>query len=137
MPEKYKPEKYKEEIEEILKRAGEAAPRGSPGKLEKPPDDRPPESRPARRAAEPRSNPGRRFPSITPGKLMLAGVIIFLIGIKVWPLIWVGLATLVGAYLLYFVTPRSISYEKRWRGQPIEEGETSSSWDRIKRWLKR
>ncbi len=135
MPERYKPEKYREEIEEILKRAGEAAPRGSPGKLERPPEDRPRESLVRRRAPGPKHRGGRRLPSITPGKLMLAGVVLFLIGIKVWPLIWVGLATLLGAYLLYFVTPRSISYEKRWRGQPIDEGYTSP-WERIKRWLK-
>ena len=103
------PEKYQDEIEEILKRAGEVA-RSSPG--------------PAT---------SRRWPSISPGKLMLAGLIVFLVGIKFWPLIWVGLGMLVVAYLLFFVSPRSISHEKRWRGRVVEERRTA--WQKLKRWL--
>ena len=129
------PEKYKEEIEEILKQAGEAASSGSPTKLESHPEDLPPVSRPSRRTPTPRFGTGPRWPSITPGKMMLAGVILFLIGIKFWPLIWVGLAMLLVAYLLYFVTPRSMSYEKSWRGRPLDERD-SSPWERLKRWLK-
>jgi hypothetical protein len=50
------------------------------------------------------------------------------------PLIWVGLGFLVGAYLLFFVKPRSIPMEKRWRGQTIETKDTS--WDRFRRWFR-
>ena len=66
----------------------------------------------------------RRSPqrlTITPGKIMLAGVITLLIGIKLWPLIWIGLAMLAGAYLMHFLSPRSVSYEKRWRGRSVED----------------
>jgi hypothetical protein len=50
-------------------------------------------------------------------------------------LIWVGLALLVFGYLLFFITPRSINIEKRWRGESVEDvGE--SPWDRFKRWFK-
>jgi hypothetical protein len=66
---------------------------------------------------------------------MLAGVILLLVGIMFWPLIWVGLAVLAGGYMMYFVGPRSINYEKRWRGQPMEEA-PNSQWERIKRWIK-
>ena len=129
------PEKYKDEIEEILRKAGEAAPSHTPPESERPLEDRPREPLVSQRAAAPDYRPGPRRPTITPGKMMLAGVALFLIGIKFWPLIWVGLAMLVGAYLLYFVSPRHISYEKRWRGRPVEEAPTSY-WERIKHWLK-
>ena len=76
-----------------------------------------------------------RWPSLTPGKIMLAGVIVFLVGIiSFTPLIWVGLGMLVVAYLMYFVAPRSMSYEKRWRGRVMEERRTA--WQRVRRWLR-
>jgi len=127
------PEKYKDEIEEILRRAGEVAPSESSRATERPPGDRlvkPPVSRPAP-APDYRPSSPRRVP-ITPGKIMLAGVVLFLVGIKFSPFLWVGLAMLVGAYLLYFVTPRSLSYDKRWRGRPVEE-RRASPWERFKR----
>ena len=129
------PEKYKDEIEEILRKAGEAAPKNPPRASEGNPEDRPRE--PASNRSVPaqgyRTSP--RLPTITPGKMMLAGVVLFLIGIEFTPLIWVGLATLVGAYLLYFVKPRSISYEKRWRGRSVEET-PPDAWNKLKRWFK-
>jgi hypothetical protein len=65
---------------------------------------------------------------------MLTGAIVLITGIWFWPLIWVGLALLAVSYLLFFVTPRSISYEKKWRGRSVDE--VQSPWDRIKNWLK-
>ena len=135
------PEKYKDEIEEILRKAGEVAPR-KPSKeskeSEQHSEDRAREPIVTQRArpADPRTGP--RLPTITAGKLMLAGVVIFLIGIKFTPFIWIGLAMLVGAYLLYFVKPRSISYEKRWRGRSVDvdDDAPTTSWERLKRWLK-
>ena len=131
------PEKYKDEIEEILKRAGEAAPSRTPKESEGRPEERPTgrESTISRQAQAPDSKPGRRRPTITPGKLMLVGVVLLIIGIKFWPLIWIGLAILAGGYMMYFVAPRSINYEKRWRGRSVEDGPTSQ-WDRLKRWIK-
>ncbi len=73
---------------------------------------------------------------MSPGKLLLAGLVIFIIGALTWePGIWIGLAVLVVAYLLFFVKPRSISIEKRWRGQVIEDYQ--SPWARLKGWLKK
>jgi hypothetical protein len=66
---------------------------------------------------------------------MLAGLVLFLIGIAVRPLMWLGLAALVGAYLLYFLKPRPITQEKRWRGRSMEDT-TSSPWDWFKRRFK-
>ena len=130
------PDKYQDEIEEILRRAGEVAPSDTPKEVDRPLEDRSTllkDSRPAR--SPNRENVGR-WPSLTPGKIMLAGVIVFLVGIvsSFSILIWVGLGMLVVAYLLYFVTPRSFSQEKRWRGRVVEERRTA--WQRVKRWLR-
>jgi hypothetical protein len=129
------PEKYRDEIEEILKKAGEAALRRSPGEPEGCPEDRPRKVRPA--SPERRSvNP--RWPSVTPGKMLLAGLILFVVAalLGLGPLIWVGLGLLVVAYLLFFITPRSIYYEKRWRGRSVDDG-SPTAWDRFRRWLRR
>ena len=133
------PEKYKDEIEEILKRAGEAAPGKPANESERHPEDRPRSRDPMirRQVSSPGSGPSKRRPSITPGKLMLIGVITLIVGFMFWPLIWVGLAILAGGYMMYFVAPRTISYEKRWRGRSAEEDASGSQWDRLKRWIKR
>ena len=130
------PEKYQEEIEEILRGLGEKAPTNTAAREpQKPPDDAPVISR---RGTPPRQvvpQKGRAWPRVTPGKLALIGLIVLLIGaLWVRPLIWVGLGFLVGAYILFFIKPRSISVEKRWRGKAMEE--ETSPWEKIKSWLK-
>ena len=79
------PEKYKNEIEEIFKRAGEAAPSRSADKSERHPEDRPRgrESMVSRNASVSRSRLSQSRPSITPGKLMLIGVITLMVGRRV------------------------------------------------------
>ena len=54
--------------------------------------------------------------------------------LQIWVLIWVGLALLVLGYLLFFISPRNISIEKRWRGESIEDV-PDSPWGRFKRWI--
>jgi len=126
MPEK----KYLDEIEEILRRTevGEAkhAGRGAP-KL-----------------------PSVRLPSVhiaqtvSPGKLMVGGVVALVLAMALrpffsWltaPLIWTGLGLFILAYVLFLVRPRVPRYEKRWRGRPVEE-EPTSLWERIRRGLRR
>ena len=118
-------DKYQKEIEEILKNAGEVAPDESGRKLEKPLEDRPKAVRQADEASKPQpyQTPRGRWPSITPGKVLLTGLVVFIITalLQIWVLIWVGLALLVLGYLLFFITPRNISIEKRWRGEAIED----------------
>ena len=130
------PEKYQDEIEEILKRAGEAPPSEPPQEVERrrAVDRGPNPVRSSREAPAPRPNYRWPLPRVSPGKVMLTGAIVLITGIWFWPLIWVGLALLVVSYLLFFVTPRSISYEKKWRGRSVDE--VQSPWDRIKNWLK-
>ena len=130
--------KYQKEIEEILKNAGEVAPDEAVGEMERPLDDRPKELRNAPKSDKaPVLNPPRgRWPSITPGKILLMGLFVFIVTALLQSvLIWVGLALLVVGYLLFFVTPRNISLEKRWRGESIED-QPESQWDRLKRWIK-
>ena len=130
-------EKYQKEIEEILKNAGEVAPDEAVGEMERPSEDRPRRARrPSGPDKAPVRAPSRRWPSITPGKVLMTGLIVFIITalLQIWVLIWVGLALLVVGYLLFFVTPRNISIEKRWRGESLED-HPESPWDRFKRWI--
>ena len=132
------PEKYQDEIEEILRRSGEFAPVKSPMERQQPPDDSPETYSSVREVKQSGGRPARWWPSLSPGKVMLGGLAIFLIG-AITPfslLIWLGLAILVGAYLLFFVKPGSSSLEKRWRGRAVEEDD-GSSVDKLKKWLRR
>ena len=128
------PEKYQDEIEEILKKVGEVAPSGTPKEVERPFEDRPTRLKDSQPARSPNQGNVGRWPSITPGKIMLAGVIVFLVGLYFQPLLWVGLVMLVVAYLLYFASPRPGSDEKRWRGRVVVE--RRNAWQRVKRWLR-
>ena len=132
-------DKYQQEIEEILKNAGEVAPEGSSRETVKPLEDRP---RAVRQAAEasraaPTFSPKGRWPTVTPGKILMTGLLVFIVTalLQIWVLVWVGLALLVFGYLLFFIAPRNISMEKRWRGESIEDV-PESLWDRFKRWIK-
>ena len=115
-------DKYKEEIEEILRKAGEAAPDKSARQSERHPEDGPQDKRVSRRAPAQRPQRSSRRWTISSGKLLVAGLVLLLIGwvSKVIPLMWVGLIALAVAYLLYFLKPRSMQQEKRWRGRSVE-----------------
>ena len=132
-------DKYQQEIEEILKNAGEVAPEGSSRETVKPLEDRP---RAVRQAAEasrpaPSFSAKGRWPTVTPGKILMTGLLVFIVTalLQIWVLVWVRLALFVFCYLLFFITPRNISMEKRWRGESIEDV-PESLWDRFKRWIK-
>lgn len=131
------PEKYKEEIEEILRRTDEVAPAPPNRESEKRPVDLAQPTHPAHRSSRSSGGSVRRWPALSPGKILLAGLVLFLLAavFRLGILVWVGLAVLVVAYLLFFVKPRSISYEKRWRGRAVEEG-TAEWWWRFKRWFR-
>ena len=130
------PNKYQDEIEEILRRAGEVAPSDPPEGQERPREGMSNLARRTRRSSAPRETTGRVWPRLSPGKLLLGGLIVFVVSaLSGWtPGIWVGLVTLVVAYLLFFVSPRSFNSEKRWRGRTVDVYERPL--DRIKRWFK-
>ena len=132
-------DKYQKEIEEILKNAGETPPEESGREKEKQLEDRPQAVRQAEAASRttPYISTKGRWPTVTPGKILMTGLVVFVVTalLQIWVLIWVGLALLVFGYLLFFITPRSISMEKRWRGESIEDV-PDSPWDRFKQWIK-
>ena len=126
------PDKYQEEIEEILEGLGQQAPDKPVGELERPVDDAPRGKIPAESAVQPK----RPWPKITPSKVALLGLATLVIGaFWLWPLIWVGLVLLAASYLMFFIRPRSMHYEKHWRDKPIEDQPTSP-WAKLARWLK-
>lgn len=130
------PEKYQDEIEEILRQAGENVPDGAAKERPRADDQVIVPVRDTEQPSAPPSSSRFRRLRLTPGKIMLAGLLLFVAG-ALWfrPLVWVGLGMAVLAYLLFFVSPRSISHERRWRGQVVEEYD--SPLQRLKRWLNR
>ena len=126
------PDKYQQEIEDILEAAGESAPEG--GSPEQPPEDRPRLPRVREVPHRPGAS-GRVWPSLSSGKILLAGIVIFVIAalLNFGVVMWIGLGMLVAGYVLSFAyKPRPVM-EKRWRGQPLETGGGGSAWDRIRR----
>ncbi len=130
------PEKYQEEIEEILKGLGQQAPEKPSGQTETPADDAPRRAAPAEQTAAAPYQPSRQSFKITPSKIAVAGLIILVLG-AFWlqPLIWVGLVLLAAAYLMFFVKPKSLGYTKHWRDRPLEE-QPESMWGKFSKWLK-
>ena len=135
------PEIYQEEIEEILRRSGEPVPVKTLREREQPTDDRPQNYESVRDVKQSRDGQARRWPSLSPGKIMLGGLVLFLIGAitPFSPLLWVGLAVLVGAYLFFFMKPGSTPLEKRWRSRSVEDelDEDGLTVDKLKKWLRR
>ena len=130
------PEKYQQEIEEILKRVEEATPGDHPTQPKKNSKNL---SQPSRGSNHPHQSRGTgiRWLYLSPLKILLAGLILFVVGavpLGLSVLIWVGLGLLVLGYLLLFIKPGSLSYEKRWRGRAVES--RPSAWQRLTRWLK-
>ncbi len=140
------PDKYQDEIEEILKGIEETAPLPqSRGRRQSIPDDQPslrlePEAEPAR--ATPSS---RRWRTFSPGRVALAGIALLLCGLMLpWfglslfsPLIWVGLLALAAAYLLFFIRPRGGANQGQyWRGRPVES-DSPSLLARAAKWFKK
>ena len=130
-------DKYMKEIEDILKQAD--------GML---PKDRP---RPAVGQPKPSGRSSNLLSRITGGRglrisarqLMLTSLGLFLLALIlattkigfVMPLVIAAVVLFVVAWVLFFMRPVSFSsYEKLWRGRPIEE--KLSMWDRFRRWLR-
>ena len=124
-------QRYQREIEEILKQTGGPEPSGR----------------------GPRQNiwrliwlyirqslGGKRW-SLSPGRIMLIAVSLLLSALivralvpgLVGPLAWAGLLLFIVGYGMFFVKPPNI--EKRWRGQPLEDG-GEPWWKRVRRKLK-
>ena len=125
------PDRYQREIEDILQQAGDLGPGPRSG----------------RRRRGVLALVWRYFgqaPSgstwgITPGRVMLAAVVVLLLALVagsitsgVAPLLgFAGLLLFIVGYAMFFIKPPKP--EKRWRGQPIEYGD--SWWSRLRRRL--
>lgn len=137
------PDKYQDEIEEILKGIEEEEPPRPARRTQPIIDDMPREDRPEaplyRDQSREGSGPTSRWKHITPGRVALAGFALLILGLALnsvgfgW-LVWLGLLGLAGAYLLFFVRPRPINRDKVWRGRSVES-QGPSPWQRFKRWM--
>lgn len=137
------PDRYQDEIEEILKGIEEDEPPRPARRTQPIIDDMPREARqdaPSYRD-QPQEGGGSasRWKHITPGRVALAGFALLILGLALnsvgfgW-MVWLGLLGLAGAYLLFFVRPRTVNQDKRWRGRSVES-QGPSPWQRFKRWM--
>ena len=137
------PEKYQDEIEEILRGIEEEEPPRPARRPQPVIDDMPRSARePSPSYRDQRPGPGgtdSRWRHVTPGRVARAGFTFLVLGLALnsvgfgW-LVWLGLLSLAGAYLLFFVRPRPVNKEKRWRGRSVES-QGPSPWQRFKRWM--
>ncbi len=125
------PERYKREIEEILKQVGEIA---------SPPKERKPQKPSVWQLIwlyVKRSLGGKAW-SFSPGRVLLIAIALLLTALVVRPfsgglvapLAWAGLLLFIIGYAMFFVKPPKI--EKRWRGQAVGVGR-ESWWSRFRR----
>ena len=86
---------------------------------------------------------GGRGWSISRGRIMLGAVILLLMAWWFTTMLpgiaglvaWVAVILFILGYALFFINPRS-SYEKRWRGEPLEQS-PAPWWARFRRRAKR
>ena len=127
-------QRYQREIEEILGQAGEE------GKGAGPDGSKPPRT-PRRRSR----SPGRGLRTLTrptPGRLLLAGIVLLILAVVlnaldapgVRPFFWASVVLFVFAYVAYFTRPRR-TVERRWRGQPMDDPQPAGPFSRLWRWI--
>lgn len=76
-------------------------------------------------------------PRITKTKIVLLAMAALLIGgFWFWPLIWIGLVLFGIAYLMFFLKPQQTHHLKYWRDKPLEEV-PSSRWEKLTEWFRR
>ena len=76
-------------------------------------------------------------PRITKTKIVLLAMAALLIGgFWFWPLIWIGLVLFGIAYLMFFLKPRQTHHLKYWHDKPLEEV-PSSRWEKLTEWFRR
>ena len=86
---------------------------------------------------------GGRGRSISPGRIMLGAVILLLTAWWFTTMLpglaglvaWAAVILFILGYAFFFVSPGN-SYQKRWRGEPLEQA-PSQWWDRFRRRAKR
>ena len=129
------PEKYKDEIEEILRQAEDVL---HPERTEQA------TSNTQRRYVLrlPKLGPPSGLPRFSAGNVMLSAIAIFLVAVilrsiggPVMPIVGIGLALFVLAYFMFFFRPGTPRTQKRWRGRLMEE-EPTDLLGRVRRWFR-
>ena len=114
--------RYQDEIEEILKKAGDLPAPPSPDA----PNEKPPQRN--RRLRRLRQTGARRAWALSYKHVLLAGIALLIASIFTggWPLFAAGAALLIAGYILYYRAPRprpapntTARPTKMWRGRPI------------------
>ena len=127
------PRRYEQEIEEILRHVEQATPRG------KQQHENLKTSSPERSSAK--HHRLTRW-AITPVRLMIFSLVLGLLALAfrpfqsglMDPVIWIAVLLFIFSYALFFIRPNS-TYQKRWRGRPVEE--STRSWLlRLRWWLR-
>ena len=73
-------------------------------------------------------------PKITKTKIVLLAMAALLVGgFWFWPLIWIGLILFGDSYLMIFLKPRQTQHTKYWRYKPLEEVPVSR-WEKLTEW---
>jgi hypothetical protein len=125
-------QRYQREIEKILDKTNDESEKAGTNMSASP-------RRQSRgsQASAPRSGP-RFTPRFTPGNLVVAGVVLLITAVVLGsqPLMWIGIALFVIAYVSYFNKPGR-NVERRWRGQSIEDEPQPSVVQRLWSWITR
>ncbi|MBM3925895.1 MAG: hypothetical protein FJ320_07910 [SAR202 cluster bacterium] len=131
-------DKFIREIEEILEKAEKDNPKASRKQAKR---YRAPDVQNSRLSGISRFKPNFR---VSAGKIVLAclSLLIAIVLINQFLLVsgtinllfGVGVVFLFLAYLLFFMPSSTFKYEKRWRGQPMEE--RRSIRERLRRWIR-
>ena len=129
------PDKYQEEIEEILKGLGDSQEYTPTDTLDIRNDYSDPTDNLEYNASDDIPVKTKK-PRITKTKIVLLAMAALLIGgFWFWPLIWIGLILFGIAYIMLFIKPRPKVYVKYWRDRPLEEVR-ESRWEKLTRWFK-
>lgn len=124
------PERFQQEIEEILEQSESQAPLSRPRRTGQP------------RAARPAGTGG----VITPGRIIILAVVLLLTfalifdGTLATAFLWSGLVVGVLGYALFFVRADRAENKLHWRGKPVEYDSPPSGpsfWDKLTRRFRR
>lgn len=124
------PERFQQEIEEILEQSEELAPPARP-----------------RRAQRPEANgPGTSGGILTPGRAIIAAVALLITfalifdGTVATAFLWAGLVVGVLGYAFFFVRADRADTKLHWRGKPVEYDSPPSGpsfWEKLTRRFRR
>lgn len=124
------PERFQQEIEKILEQTEDLPP---PSKTEKPPKEQP---------NDPHTPTSGWKKSLTPGRLIVFGVLLLLTFALVFDgtlrmlFFWTGLILAITGYALFFVRADKASSKPHWRGKLVEYDENPSGptwWDKLRK----